>query len=188
MPSSTPVWLNTALYFPTDSNQQSYYIRRRWNYPFIMTTYFLKCVKRKRNGSLKHGIESSCCFLWFYCSYFVSQYKYFIFFCNSLYTMFNTLKRHQKKHGKTVRTVGIQEPMSVMKMLRRNTLTGYWSRSWPPYCMAAGCSPETRREHEYIAGFRCSDVCIAALCTVRIKIHREVRWYGNNLFWTSNSR
>jgi hypothetical protein len=61
--------------------------------------------------------------------------------------MLNTLKRHQKKHGKTIRTVGIQEPISVMMMLRRNTLTGYWSRSWPPYCMAAGCSPETRREH-----------------------------------------
>jgi hypothetical protein len=44
-------------------------------------------------------------------------------------TMLNTLKRHQKKHGKTIRIAGIQEPMSVTMMLRRNTLTGYWSRS-----------------------------------------------------------
>lgn len=65
--------------------------------------------------------------------------------------MLNTLKRHLKKHGKTIRTVGIQEPMSVMKTLRRNTLTGYWSRSWPPYCMAAGCSPETRGDHTLLA-------------------------------------
>jgi hypothetical protein len=74
--------------------------------------------------------------------------------------MLNTLKRHQKKHGKTIRTVGIQEPMSVTKTLRRNTLTGYWSRSCPPYWMAAGCSPETGREHTLLGfvnlEFRCS--------------------------------
>jgi len=89
---------------------------------------FSEGCKEKRNGRLKHGIELSCCILWFYCSYFFPQYKYLIFF-NILCTLFNTLKRHQKKHGKTARNVGIQEPMSVMKMLRRNTLTGYWSRS-----------------------------------------------------------
>jgi hypothetical protein len=43
----------------------------------------------------------------------------------------------------------VQEPMRVTMMLRRNTLTGYWSRSCPPYWMAAGCSPATVSEHTH---------------------------------------